>query len=79
MADSIPSLRRKLDEALAELDALRAALREPQTRTIYQDRIVEVPTVVYITDPDLIAANQALKERVCQLESLLASELVVEK
>lgn len=79
MADSIPSLRKKLDAANAEIARLQSGQSAPAEKTIYQERIIEVPTVMYVTDPDLISANKILKERVCQLESLLASESAVEK
>ena len=54
MADSIPSLRRKLDEALAEIERLRRQLNdvpEPVVKTVYVDREVRVPgpeKVVYV-------------------------------
>lgn len=46
MADSIPSLRRKLDEALAEIERLRRQLAdvpEPVVKTVYVDREVASP------------------------------------
>ena len=54
MADSIPSLRRKLDEALAEIESLRRQLAdvpEPVVKTVYVDREVRVPgpeKIVYV-------------------------------
>lgn len=57
MADSIPSLRIKLDAALAELDALRTSMREPASR------------IVYVDNPDLINTINMLKEKLCKSES----------
>lgn len=54
MADSIPSLRRKLDDALAEIDRLRGQLKDvpaPEVKTVYVDREVRVPgpeRIVYV-------------------------------
>ena len=54
MADSIPSLRRKLDEAMAEIERLRRQLAyvpEPVVKTVYVDKEVRVPgpeRVVYV-------------------------------
>ena len=54
MADSIPSLRRKLDEALAKIGRLEGQLAdvpEPVVKTVYVDREVRVPgpeNIVYV-------------------------------
>lgn len=45
MADSIPSLRRKLEEALAGRDELRAKLAEKPAEVVVEKR-VEVPVEV---------------------------------
>lgn len=80
MADSIPSLRRRLAEAQAEIAALRA--REPAVevrevvryvdRPVEVERVryerVEVPVVHYVTDPAQEATIRELQEalRECQ-------------
>ena len=61
MADSIPSLRRKLAEAharIAELEAARGAPRE-----VVRNQRIEVVRVEYVTDPALEVTIRELQER----------------
>ena len=78
MADSIPSLRRKLDDALAEIDRLRRQLADapaPVVKTVYVDREVRVPgperivyvdrpVVEYVDNPEHIRMIEELQEKV---------------
>lgn len=68
MADSIPSLRRKLDEMTADRDAWRekALKREPDVPVRSNERI-EIERKVYVTDPALVDTIKALQAEVCRL------------
>ena len=85
MADSIPSLRRKLDEANAriadleakepeaiEVDVIREVVREVEVeveRVVYIDRPLEVHVPVYVDRPELIDTIRNLQEQLCQFTS----------
>lgn len=85
MADSIPSLRRKLDEANAEIARLRGAAVAPAVVYVDRpvDRIVEVDRPVvkretverevvrteYIDNPELIQTIRVLQERLAKCQS----------
>lgn len=83
MADSIPSLRRKLDEAnarIADLEAkepetvevIREVVREVEVeveRVVYVDRPLEVHVPVYVDRPELIDTIRNLQEQLCQFTS----------
>lgn len=84
MADSIPSLRRKLAEANARIQELEARGREVRVQEVvrYVDKPVEVERVryeyidrvqiEYVTDPTLEATIRQLQEdlRACQSSQL---------
>ena len=57
MADSIPSLRRKLDEALAEIERLRVQLKDvpaPVVKTVYVDREIRIPAKPEIVEVERV-------------------------
>ena len=84
MADSIPSLRRKLAEANARIQELEARGQEVRVQEVvrYVDKPVEVERVryeyidrvqiEYVTDPTLEATIRQLQEdlRACQSSQL---------
>ena len=68
MADSIPSLRRKLAEANARIAELEAAPTEAvRVRYEYIDRVEHI----YVTDPALEATIRQLQEELIQCRSSL--------
>jgi ribulose bisphosphate carboxylase small subunit len=72
MADSIPSLRRKLQEAQAkitELESARADAPKEIVRHVYIDRV----KTEYVMDPSQEATIRELQEalRVCQSSQLV--------
>lgn len=71
MADSIPSLRRKLDEANAEIARLREAAIAPAV--VYVDKLIDVPReverIVYVDNPEHIATIRVLQERLAKCQS----------
>lgn len=82
MADSIPSLRRKLAEAHARIAELEADPTEVVRDVVrYIDRQVEVDKVryeyidrvehIYVTDPALEATIRQLQEELIQCRSSL--------
>ena len=85
MADSIPSLRRKLAEANLRISQLesRSALVQVQEvvkyidRPVYVDRVrheyIDRETKVYVTDPEQEAMIRRLQEelRVCRSSQLV--------
>lgn len=84
MADSIPSLRRKLAEANARIQELEARGQEVRVQEVvrYVDKPIEVERVryeyidrvqiEYVTDPTLEATIRQLQEdlRACQSSQL---------
>lgn len=68
MADSIPSLRRKLDEMTADRDAWREkAMAANDPAPIPRPVREVVVREVYVTDPALIDTVKALQAEVCRL------------
>lgn len=61
MADSIPSLRRKLAEANARIAELEA--NQGQPREVVRHQRVETVREIYVTDPALEVTIRELQER----------------
>lgn len=90
MADSIPSLRRKLNEALAEIDRLRRQLAvkpEPEVRKecVYVDRevpgpcrteyiYVDKPVIEYVDNPEHIRMIEELQGRLRACQAISQSD-----
>lgn len=70
MADSIPSLRRKLAEAHARIAELEASHGKP--RDVVRHQRIETVREVYVTDPALEATIRELQERLRNCTSPLA-------
>lgn len=89
MADSIPSLRRKLVEAQAEISRLQKM--QPEEKTVYvkgETKIVEVPidvvrteyqTVyvdreVYVDNPEHLRTIEVLQEKLAEWQNISQSD-----
>lgn len=72
MADSIPSLRRRLAEAQAEIAALKAEKADAPKEVVKYQR-VEVTKTEYVTDPAQEQQIRDLQEalRQCQYSQLV--------
>ena len=71
MADSIPSLRRQVNELRAEIRELKARPVEVVEKVKYRDREVVREKPVYQDNPDHIATIRKLQEKLCQYTSQL--------
>lgn len=69
MADSIPSLRRLVNELRAEIRELKSRPAEIVTSVEYRDLEVVREKPVYQDNPDHIATIRKLQEKLCQYTS----------